>query len=182
MQSGAPAPDRRSDPLLSVVRLLIWVSMALGLVIAIVLALSVPAMPLWWEPVHEGLLQRASGPLPENLQYMIAGSLAFAAGAAALGFYFFRQLLRIVDTIGEGDPFIPDNAARLQRMGWAAVALQLLAFPASGVTGWIGHVTRIGYIDGRFSLGGILLALILFVLARVFREGNRMREDLEGTV
>ena len=32
------------------------------------------------------------------------------------------------------------------------------------------------------ELTGILLTLILFILARVFREGSRMREELEGTV
>ena len=28
----------------------------------------------------------------------------------------------------------------------------------------------------------IVLALVLFILARVFREGARMRDELEGTV
>jgi hypothetical protein len=31
-------------------------------------------------------------------------------------------------------------------------------------------------------LAGLFLALVLFILARVFREGTRMRDDLEGTV
>jgi hypothetical protein len=33
-----------------------------------------------------------------------------------------------------------------------------------------------------FWLGGVILSLTLFVLARVFRKGTDMREDLEGTV
>ena len=36
--------------------------------------------------------------------------------------------------------------------------------------------------DFGFDGGGILLILILFILARVFRHGAAMREDLEGTV
>jgi hypothetical protein len=36
--------------------------------------------------------------------------------------------------------------------------------------------------DFGVSLGGLLLALTLFILARVFRQGAAMREDLEGTV
>ena len=36
--------------------------------------------------------------------------------------------------------------------------------------------------DIEFSLTGVLLALVLFILARVFRHGAAMREDLEGTV
>jgi hypothetical protein len=37
-------------------------------------------------------------------------------------------------------------------------------------------------IGGNFQVGGWLAVLLLFVLAQVFLEGTRMREDLEGTV
>ena len=37
-------------------------------------------------------------------------------------------------------------------------------------------------VDADFSTNGLLLALVLFILARVFRTGAKMREDLEGTV
>jgi hypothetical protein len=37
-------------------------------------------------------------------------------------------------------------------------------------------------IDWSFSIAGWLAVLLLFVLARVFEHGTRMREDLEGTV
>jgi hypothetical protein len=37
-------------------------------------------------------------------------------------------------------------------------------------------------ISSGFSLTGWLTVLLLFVLARVFEQGARMREDLEGTV
>jgi hypothetical protein len=36
--------------------------------------------------------------------------------------------------------------------------------------------------NGNFDLTGWLAILLLFVLAQVFREGTRRREDLEGTV
>jgi hypothetical protein len=37
-------------------------------------------------------------------------------------------------------------------------------------------------IDWNFSVTPWLAVLLCFVLARVFEEGTRMREDLEGTV
>ena len=40
---------------------------------------------------------------------------------------------------------------------------------------------EVGSGDG-FSLTGILMVLILFILARVFKRGAEMREELEGTV
>ncbi|TMQ04231.1 MAG: DUF2975 domain-containing protein, partial [Deltaproteobacteria bacterium] len=38
------------------------------------------------------------------------------------------------------------------------------------------------HITGNFDLTGWLAILLLFVLAQVFLEGTRMREDLEGTI
>jgi hypothetical protein len=37
-------------------------------------------------------------------------------------------------------------------------------------------------MDAGIDFGGVLTALLLFILARVFREGAAMRKDLEGTV
>jgi Fe-S cluster assembly ATPase SufC len=44
-----------------------------------------------------------------------------------------------------------------------------------------GSVTFHGQVGG-LDMTGILLVIILFILARVFRHGAAMREDLEGTV
>jgi len=37
-------------------------------------------------------------------------------------------------------------------------------------------------LNARFPIGGWLAVLLTFLLARVFVEGARIREDLEGTV
>jgi hypothetical protein len=105
--------------------------------------------------------------------------------AAVLGFLFFRHLYRIVGTVGEGDPFIPENAQRLSAMGWTVVAVHVLAIPLVAIGAWIAELAKESdsiHFDSGIDLNGILLALILFILARVFREGTRMREELEGTV
>lgn len=172
----------RPDALLGAVRILLSVSMIGAIVFTAIPALSVPTLPLWWPAVEAGLTRHAGGPLPADLRYMIGGFLALVAVMAALGFLFLRLLRRIVDSVAEGDPFIPENAVRLDRMGWLAVSIQLIAIPAGGLTGWIAHVGRVPPVDVGLSVGGILLALILFVLARVFRRGAAMRDDLEGTV
>lgn len=36
--------------------------------------------------------------------------------------------------------------------------------------------------DGDISLSGWLLALVLFILARLFRHGTNLRAGIEGTV
>ena len=38
------------------------------------------------------------------------------------------------------------------------------------------------HLDAGFSINGWLAVLLTFLLARVFAEGTRMRDDLEGTV
>lgn len=98
-----------------------------------------------------------------------------------LGIFFFRLLTRIVQSVGEGDPFAAINATRLRNMGWLALGFQLIALPV------IFLEARMDEISGQPSgidldLGGFVLALVLFVLARVFERGAEMRDDLEGTV
>lgn len=97
---------------------------------------------------------------------------------------FVTRLAGIIDTVSEGDPFTSENAARLTRMGWLAVAVQLLALPVMLLSTWLQSRVEEGafHLESDLSLTAIGLALVLFILARVFRKGAEMREDLEGTV
>lgn len=172
----------RADPLLGVVRLLLSIFMIGAIGITALSAFSAASISLWWPHVEIALTERAGAPLPADLKYLMLGFLSLFAVMTGLSFLFLRLLRRIIDTVAEGDPFIPDNAVHLDRMGWIALVVQLLAIPAGALTGWIAHVSHAGRMDVGFSIGGILLALILFVLARVFRRGAAMRDDLQGTV
>ena len=182
MPAGRLGRSWAQDPLLAAVRVLLSVFMAVTLVGGAVLALSVPTMPLWWPHVAPRLFERAGPLLSGDVAYMIGGIIALVAIIAVLAFYSLLLLRRLIDTVAGGDPFIPTNAERLARMGWIAVLIQALAFPADVLSNLVARAIRIPPADVGFSVGGILLALLLFVLARVFREGTRMREDLEGTV
>lgn len=88
--------------------------------------------------------------------------------------WFLRILWQIVGSVGTGSPFDGVNADRLTRMGWLALLLTVTSLVQKTV------------VDQSETLfdpsGGLLLALTLFILARVFRQGTAMREDLEGTV
>jgi hypothetical protein len=108
---------------------------------------------------------------------MVFGILAVPLLAIVL-----RQLLAIVDTVRRGDPFVSENAARLQTIAWSVLGLEV-------VHGIIGLVVSGVVFDGRpvdigWQLSGTrwLSIPLLFVLARVFAVGARMREDLDGTV
>lgn len=112
----------------------------------------------------------------------IQALLVLIAAMAAVAYLWMREMRRIVDSVGLGDPFVPENADRLQKMGWLTVLIEALSIPVGGIGAWIASVVEDATSDFGISLGGILLALVLFLLARVFREGARMRAELEGTV
>ena len=181
MAPPAQSPIRR-DPLLATVRIGLSIGMIGAVVLAVATMVSIPLALLSRGHILSEVAKRAGGPIPPEFIWVICGICVLLALTAALGFLFLRELRRIIDTVAQGDPFIPDNAVRLQRMGWLAVAIQLIAVPAGALAGWASHVAHSDRFVIGVSLGGVFLALILFVLARVFRKGARMRDELEGTV
>lgn len=93
----------------------------------------------------------------------------------------FKSLSQIIETARAGDPFIAANARRLQRIGWALLALQLLDIPAALIEKYFPSMGT-GTPDSAFSAAGWLGVLMVFVLSRVFVVGSAMRDELEGTV
>jgi hypothetical protein len=114
----------------------------------------------------------------------ITALLSLALLMIVLSWLFLRHLRRIIDTVAEGDPFVPVNAERLTSMAWLMLMAQVIAIPLSALAVYIGTVTRDpgASTDFDFDLSGIVLVVTLFILARVFRQGTAMRDDLEGTV
>jgi len=88
----------------------------------------------------------------------------------------------IVETVRGGDPFVPTNASRLQAIAWALLALQLFSLVIGAIAKAVSSPAHPLNLDAGFSIPGWLAVLLTFLLARVFAEGTRMREDLEGTV
>lgn len=102
--------------------------------------------------------------------------------AIPLNYLVFKRLLAIVETVRDGDPFVPLNANRLRAIGWALLGLQLVGI----AIGWIARAVESPAhplkIHAGLSIAGWLAVILTFVLAGVFEEGTLMREDLEGTV
>jgi hypothetical protein len=92
------------------------------------------------------------------------------------------RLRAIVDTVREGDPFVAANARRLQTIAWAYLGLELLHIAVGVVAASSGPEAQPLDLHWRFSFTPWVAVLLLFVLARVFDHGARMRADLEGTV
>ena len=129
---------------------------------------------------------RALGITPESgIPQMIMGLRAIAA-LGLVGVLFnnavLTRLRKMVETVRLGDPFIADNAYRLNAIAWFLVALQLLSLAIAAVGRTISTPQNPVALDAGFSVNGWLAVILTFVLARVFAEGTLMREDLEGTI
>ena len=170
------------DPLLTAGKIMTVMLMVItGLVFAM-LVLLVPFL-LYHNADFAKTVAEAGGEFVPALTISLI-LIACVAAIVALAFYFFRLLGQIIDTVGRGNPFSIQNADRLSRMGAIALIFQLSAIPIAAMAV---HLEKFFpaerlTIDFDFSLTGILLAIVLFILARIFRLGAAMREDLEGTV
>jgi hypothetical protein len=99
-----------------------------------------------------------------------------------LDYLILKRLLAIVETVRAGDPFVAANAARLQAIAWALLALQLLGIVIDAIARRVSVPGHPIDLDAGFSINGWLAVLLTFLLARVFAQGTHMRDDLEGTV
>ena len=136
--------------------------------------------------VAEGPVFRALGVKPaEGADRMMRGMRLIAVVGLAgvpIGHLILTRLIAIVDTVRAGDPFIIANAQRLQNIAATLLGIQLLHLVIGFVIARTKSQVQQLDIDWSFSITPWLVVLLLFVLARVFEHGARMRADLEGTV
>lgn len=159
-------------------------AMAIG---AIALLIGIPAL-LWFRAdILAEYAEDIGDPAATLPVLSLVGAMLIGLAMVAAMFIFFGKLRQIIGTVGEGDPFQPANADRLSLMAWLMLGVQILIFPATALGLHLAqfadkiegaHVS----IDGGLDMSAIMLVIILFILARVFRHGAAMREDLEGTV
>lgn len=171
-------PVTPKDPLLAAARVVLIIAMGSTIFGAAAFSIGFVAVLVTGAGYIEAALGTNLGP---GMVGLILAVLALLAASSVLSFYFVRHLYRIVGSVGDGDPFIPVNANRFHAMGWIALGVDLLLLGVSILTNEA-KSHRGGTFEFNFAFAGLLLALVLFVIARVFREGTRMRDELEGTV
>jgi hypothetical protein len=164
------------DPLLAAARVVLIIAMGITLAATAAFIIGFVAVAVTGGSFWTGFIE--AGP---ELFWVVEAALALLAATSALSFLFLRHLYRIVGTVGEGDPFVPVNAERFAAMAWLTLGADALLIGVMSLAKWAPH-NRMDSGDINFAFGGLLLALVLFVIARVFREGTRMRDELEGTV
>ncbi|WP_017590870.1 DUF2975 domain-containing protein [Nocardiopsis ganjiahuensis] len=109
-----------------------------------------------------------------------------------LGLVVVGLVLRMLQSLSSGDPFVPANVRRVYAVAFAVLLGSLLLPVVESVCDialWqdrvpVDEVALLAFDLGLGSgpLTGFLVGLLLVSLAEVFRRGARMREDVEGLV
>ena len=160
-----------------VLRVVIKLNLLVGFLILALLIASLVAEA----PVMGALSARPTDP---NSTLFLGMRLIMVIGifSVPLAHVVLQRLLDIVETVRLGDPFVARNAARFETIAWVVLALELLHFAVGAIAASVSSKAHPLDMDWNFSLTRWLAVLLLFVLARVFEHGTRMRADLEGTI
>jgi hypothetical protein len=167
--------------LLAVTRGLLWLMLVLIAAAFLFVVASGGALAVMWPEIAVEAKNSQVFLDADNIRPQLFALLAILAAVLAVAVYIVRKLQALIATAAS-DPFIPANAARLRHIGWALVAVQLLALPLGAVARSIAVSTSQFADMGGINLQSILAILLAFVLAAVFERGTAMRDELEGTV
>lgn len=161
----------------ALLRVLIALNLGLGVAIAAMLLASLFA---------ESWVFGALGVRPgAGRAALIAGMRLMAVigiASVPLAHLVLTRLRDVVETVQQGDAFISLNATRLRTIAWTVLGLEALHLGVWAVVTMASSRAQGLDVGWEFSPTRWLAVLLLFVLAQVFEEGTRMREDLEGTV
>lgn len=136
-------------------------------------------------PNRQWIMSAFEIPPSPDTDRLIMGMRAIAVIGLALipvNYFVLKHLLAIVETVRAGEPFVAANASRLQAIAWALFVLQVASLVIGAIAKAVSTPVHPIHLDAGFSVNGWLAVLLTFLLARVFAEGTRMRDDLEGTV
>lgn len=161
----------------TVLRVLIVLNWAYAAVLCAILVLSL---------THERWTFMALGvPVAEQARSLLVGMRFIAVlGLVTVPFNLgmLKRLVAMVHTVRTGDPFVADNAHRLNAIAWILLALQLISLAVWAVGKAASTPAHPLHLNAGVSTAGWLGVVLTFVLARVFAAGTLMREDLDGTV
>ena len=95
----------------------------------------------------------------------------------AVMLFVVNRLLEILQTLRFGSPFVKENADRFRGLGYAL----LIGEGAKFVFGFMSLIMD-AEVETNSSIISWLSIIAVFVLAEVFREGARMKEEQDLTV
>ena len=160
--------------ILDVVFIALWIGVG-GLALLILAALL-----LLFNPDLIGRIVLSSGGREAitNIPAALMGFLASGIYAAGL-LVIVARLRQIFATLMAGDPFHPDNVARLRVIGLMLAGLEVVRYLVWMTSAWL--IPARTHVE-HMNLTAWFSVLVVFVLAEVFREGARLRREAELTI
>ena len=114
---------------------------------------------------------------------------AFLIGAVAVvgALMIVWRLQRLFDSFSSGEPFRKENAHHLRAIWITMLGIELARYALLGLTGVLLATTNTSLGEDaefgvRIDFSTWMSILILIVLAEVFREGARLKEEQELTI
>ena len=105
-----------------------------------------------------------------------------AFGLSLCGYLLITHWTRYVfQTLAEGDAFHPDNTKRLRWIGFGLAGLEIFGYLTRFVAEGVFHL-RFEPIYGLRAVTAWFSVLVVFVLAEVFKEGARLRQEADLTI
>ena len=154
--------------------------LALAMGVLELMTLGLIHLPIPADAMHD--IQAAGLNLGQVMTAVGIGIIGCAI-CLALAAWIFVLTRRIIDSAAAGDPFIAENASRLNRIAWLLLVSQAVGFVFDSAFDMFPDKLR-EHVNFGFDVSatGILAALLIFILAQIFRRGSEMRAELEGTV
>jgi Protein of unknown function (DUF2975) len=182
---------------LNVIGVLLWVALGgvvLGAIIYVA-ALALASMGVLPDAIFEGGQGRirqngtdVNFNLDSGLAWQLVVPALLAAGVAVSGgIVIVRRLKKLFESFRSAEPFRKENATHLRVIWITMLGIELSRYALMALTGaLIAAFGEPAGTDWKFSVHINLMTwaaiLVLIVLAEVFREGARLREEQELTI
>ncbi len=161
-----------------IIRVLNWLNWGLGIpamLFLLVVGFATPAV------FAQALASANPGTDPQIMITWIRWVAVLLLPIIPLAHLIFDRLIAMIDSVPAGTAFSLINVERLRLIAWALIGINIIDLGYGAITTWA--EAQMSNAPGwTLSLTGWLAALMLFVLARIFRDGAAMREELDGTV
>jgi hypothetical protein len=170
--------QHRSNRLMRGVGTLLTVLIVLNIVCAVAFAGILLGSFAIEDTILTVLARDPANPSPADILRAMRIVMLIGLLMVPLAHLLLTRLRAIVASVQAGDPFVAANARRLTAIAWALLGIQIVDLGFGVVSMSIGAEE----MPWSFTLTGWLAVLLLFVLARVFEHGSRMRDELAATI
>ena len=160
------------------VTVIFWLAIVLGTILFVILGIGLLGSLNGGEIDLPLVEARAEGVPTGRIVAALVGLVVFAPGIA----FVCAQLRKILSTLADGDPFVPENAPRLTQIAMAIGLIEVIRMCsvlilAATVDLGEGYVANINI---NLAVWGAVI--VLLILAQVFKEGTRLREEQKMTI